>query len=57
MASKAALSGIDPLKDLLGDVIARLEALEAKTGVSPSANSIPKSSTHVLGTVPHGGKY
>lgn len=32
MASHKAQSSIDPLKDLLGDVIARLEALEAAVG-------------------------
>jgi len=36
--SKAALSGLDPLKDLLGDVISRLEVLESKVGL-PSGSS------------------
>jgi hypothetical protein len=44
MASKAT-SGLDPLKDLLGDVLARLEALEAKAGVTVPVTSAatPKS--------------
>ena len=43
MASNKAISGVDPLKDLLGDVITRLEVLEAKVGVSSSAGGAPKS--------------
>jgi hypothetical protein len=39
--TKAALSGIDPLKDLLEDVLARLEALETKVGVTGAAPSKP----------------
>lgn len=31
--SKTSLAGLDPLKDLLGDVLSRLEALEAKVGI------------------------
>lgn len=34
--TKAAVQGVEPLKDLLGDVLARLEALEAKVGVKSS---------------------
>ena len=46
MTSKAALSGLDPLKDLLGDVIARLETLESKVGISaPSGPAAPASPT------------
>lgn len=32
--ARAALSGLDPLKDLLENVLSRLEALEAQVGVS-----------------------
>lgn len=39
--SKAALNGLDPLKELLGDVLNRLEALEAKVGIK-SASSLSK---------------
>ena len=35
--SKSALNGLDPLKDLLGDVLGRLEALEAKVGTKGSS--------------------
>lgn len=42
--SKAALNGLDPLKDLLGDVIARLEALESKAGIKGLAKQPSKSS-------------
>lgn len=35
--SKASLSGLDPLKDLLGDVLSRLEALETKVGIKGSS--------------------
>jgi hypothetical protein len=41
-----AVSGLDPLKDLLGDVLSRLEALESKVGLtssSSSSNVPPKS--------------
>ena len=31
--TKSALNGLDPLKDLLGDVLSRLEALESKVGI------------------------
>ena len=44
--SNKAISGLDPLKDLLGDVIARLEVLEGKVGVTASGlgpSSAPKS--------------
>jgi hypothetical protein len=34
-----ALSGLDPLRDLLGDVMSRLEALEAQVGVTPPAGA------------------
>jgi hypothetical protein len=37
MASKAANTGVDPLKDLLVDVLARLEILEANAGVASTA--------------------
>jgi hypothetical protein len=30
-----ALHGIDPLKDLLSDVLSRLENLETKVGIAP----------------------
>lgn len=30
---------IEPLRDLLADVVARLEALEAKVGVTPSSSA------------------
>jgi hypothetical protein len=43
MASKAANTGVDPLKDLLGDVLARLEALEANAGVAVAVTSAAKS--------------
>jgi hypothetical protein len=39
MASSKALSGLDPLKDLLGDVLARIEALEMKAGVVPASSA------------------
>lgn len=39
--TKAALNGLDPLKDLLGDVLSRLEALEAKVGIKPGS-AVPK---------------
>lgn len=35
MASKA-LHGIDPLKDLLSEVLSRLENLETKVGIAPT---------------------
>lgn len=38
MVSKA-LHGIDPLKDLLSEVLSRLESLEAKVGIAPTHNS------------------
>lgn len=43
MATHRAVAGVDPLKDLLGDVLARLEALEAQVGKAPGAASVPKS--------------
>jgi hypothetical protein len=52
-SSKAALSGIDPLKDLLSDVLARLETLEAKAGVSAAYPSAAKSPIPVKATL-HG---
>jgi hypothetical protein len=46
-SNNKAMTGLDPLKDLLGDVIARLEALESKVGVVSSSSApgggIPKS--------------
>ena len=36
MAPHNLLAGLDPLKDLLGDVISRLEALESKEGITPT---------------------
>jgi hypothetical protein len=50
MASKAATSGVDPLKDLLGDVLARLEALESKAGVAVAVTSAAKSPIPVKAT-------
>ena len=44
MSSNKALSGLDPLKDLLGDVITRLEVLEGKVGVTTSGLGV--SSAH-----------
>lgn len=52
MTTSKALLGLDPLRDLLGDVLARLEALEAKVGgvgatsaVTPTAVSTVKQGT------------
>jgi hypothetical protein len=50
MASKTANTGIDPLKDLLGDVLARLEALEANAGVAVAVTSAAKSPVPVKAT-------
>lgn len=45
-SSKSAISGLDPLKDLLGDVLARIEQLESKVGIAPPmSTSVPKSPT------------
>jgi hypothetical protein len=54
MASKAANTGVDPLKDLLGDVLARLEALEANAGVAVAVTSATKSPVPVKATFQHG---
>jgi len=58
--SKSALNGLDPLKDLLGDVLARLEALEAKVGIKgssmtkqPSKSQVTSAQLNVSG---HGGE-
>lgn len=40
--TKAPLAGLDPLKDLLGDVISRIEALESKVGGSPPTSASEK---------------
>jgi hypothetical protein len=49
MSSVKSLAGLDPLKDLLGDVLTRLEALESKVGGgAPIVPSPPAS-------MPHGG--
>eukprot|EP00977_Amphora_coffeiformis_P016695 scaffold5237_cov179-Amphora_coffeaeformis.AAC.8 len=45
--SKSALNGLDPLKDLLGDVLARLEALEAKVGIKGSSMTKQPSKSQV----------
>ena len=49
--SKVALSGLDPLKDLLGDVLSRLEALEAKVGIK-AGSSMPKQPAKSTVTAP-----
>lgn len=49
--SKAALNGLDPLKDLLGDVLSRLEALEAKVGIK-GGSSMPKQPSKSNVTAP-----
>ena len=54
--SKAALSGLDPLKDLLGDVLARLEALEAKVGIKGSTVTKQPSKSQVTGAQVLNGK-
>lgn len=42
--TKASIDGLDPLKDFLGDIVTRLEALEAKVGTTPSnGNKHPAS--------------
>jgi hypothetical protein len=50
MASKAANTGVDPLKELLGDVLARLEILEANAGGSGAVTSATKSPVPVKPT-------
>ena len=51
-ASSASIAGLDPLKDLLLDVISRLEALENAVGKSPSpprglsSRALGSSSSH-----------
>lgn len=45
--SKSALNGLDPLKDLLGDVLSRLEALEAKVGIKGSSLTQQASKSNV----------
>jgi hypothetical protein len=42
--SSSKLSGLDPLKDLLSDVLSRLEALEAKAGVGSGTSAPPAGS-------------
>jgi hypothetical protein len=51
--SKSAVSGLDPLKDLLGDVLSRLDALEAKVGLS-AASQTPKSPVASSRSIVHG---
>lgn len=50
MASKSANTGVDPLKDLLADMLARLEALEGKAGVAVSVTNAAKSPVPVKAT-------
>ena len=54
--TKSALNGLDPLKDLLGDVLARLEALEAKVGVKGSSMAKQPSKSQVTSAQSLNGK-
>ena len=54
MANKA-LTGLDPLRDLLGEVLARLEALEHKVGAAPPTPG-PKSPRPIKASIGHGTK-
>lgn len=47
MTTSKALHGIDPLKDLLSEVLSRLENLEAKAGIAPSAHHHAHSTSSV----------
>lgn len=47
-SSSSALAGLDPLRDLLGDIVGRLETLEAKVGVTPTG----AAAAAVTATVP-----
>jgi len=49
--SQKAVAGVDPLKDLLGDVLARLEALEAQVGGGKGVSLGSSSSHHAPGPV------
>ena len=50
--SKSALNGLDPLKDLLGDVLSRLEALEAKVGIKPGSSLTKQPSKSNVAAAP-----
>jgi len=56
MAQKA-LTGLDPLKDLLGEVLARLEALENRVGTHPPTPGGPKSPHPVKASIGHGTSF
>ena len=43
MASPKAQALFDPLKDMFGDILSRLEALESKVGISGSSSSSPSA--------------
>jgi hypothetical protein len=65
-ATSATLAGLDPLKDLLSDVLARLEALESSLGkgsdlgassrgLDRSSRGLDRSSRHSIAQPPKAG--
>jgi hypothetical protein len=56
MTTNRAQSGVDPLKDLLGDVLARLEAIETQVGMKQKTSGfgLGSSSHHATPTTPGG---
>lgn len=52
MVSKA-LHGIDPLKDLLSEVLSRLENLETKVGIAPTHHAHSTSSVSFSAPAPN----
>lgn len=53
MKPPAALAGLDPLRELLGDVLSRLEALEATVGKAGTISKGAASTRNLLGPSSH----
>lgn len=52
MTTSKALHGIDPLKDLLSEVLSRLESLETKVGIAPTSHHHAHSNSSVSFSAP-----